>query len=47
MNEYEDIRITVARDIENLVLDCLKEQKNAKEEPAQVSCSKDNKRKIE
>lgn len=47
MNEYEDIHITVARDIENLVLDCLKEHKNAREELAQVSCSKDNKSKIE
>ena len=47
MNEYEDIHITVARDIDNLILDCLKEHKNAREEPAQVSCSKDNKRKIE
>lgn len=47
MNEYEDIHITVARDINNLVLDCLKEHKNAREEPAQVSCSKDNKNKTE
>ena len=47
MNEYEDIHITVARDIENLVLDSWKEPKHEKDYPAQVSCRKDNKSKIE